>query len=591
MAEALNALASLYKKEVDKGIAIHSPKAEEYKGLREKAIMFDEKITFDSTKNVVYKNLGELIAKIFPEVGRINNSLYLNIYEPIKASISTSSRDTIEAMYELRKSTGLLQYYTKLSNQSGEEYFNGILNKIYENIEEALSRGVNTPFEYIIGIHPILDLKTQEERFKHFQKMAKDSAVLNISNDPFPEILASIEMYNALVEAYNIKKSKESPSPINQTIVAAETLGETSAAQINQPKEGPKTEINVPSSAITTTAASSLPTEPESTVVATPTAINLPVETPPVETTPVKAEAVSQVNQPEIIVGEKEVAQIQAEKARQEKVSSAITETVKQFSVSEEKKTEISKILGEFAAKQKGSAEAPPATALERELQRLGEIRQNFQKLFPPTTTTISSTGTTINAPATTKIATTELINSVQGGPSTVAESTTINNTSTATTSSPLQLNEAQQSIVNQFRQKFNIMTPEEKKKQEEVRRTIEQSIKVEGGPPILKTVKEPESTVERGTVQFDQKIPATSVQTTSIANNQNIQNTPQEVKVAEVTSTPQPVTGGMQITAPPSETVASGGQPPINIDLSELSKRLRNLEELLSAPLTVKIA
>ena len=561
MGEKLNKFIAFYTEKATASVNEKKAKVDTYKAERQKAI--------DTLKLGVsdkYPTLGNLVKDMFPENGGVDNTLFNNLYANL-SGLSEEDKKIINNLNTLSKSQAQYNKANLLLTSGGEKYFNELLDVLKENtsLDNIIKGGIK-------GLNTFL-------------------AELDTVPESPPGIESSQELFDAIVEANSsVSKTEPVKSPINQE-TTEEQGKEQPASQINAAESPAKVETGAPSSAITTAEASPLSTEPESIVQSATASINTPVESPTAEVIPAKTEMVSQVNQPEIIVGEKEIAQIQAEKARQEKVSSAITETIKQFSVSEEKKTEISKILGEFAAKQKGEAAAPPATALERELQKFGEIRQNFQNLFAPTTTAVSSTGTTINTPTSTNVATTEFTNITQGSTSTFAESNVINNVDTKTTSSPLQLTEAQQSIVNQFRQKFNIMTPEEKKKQEEVRRTIEQSIKVEGGQPILKTVKEPESTVERGTVQFDQKIPATSVQTTSIANNQNIQNIPQEVRVAEVTSTPQPITGGTQMTTPPSEAVAAGGQPPINIDLSELSKRLRNLEELLSAPLTVKIA
>jgi hypothetical protein len=592
MAEKLNAFIALYSKKAEERLAKSSADIEQFKKLRAEAIAYKDIINF-SSGNTKYSSLGELVAAIYPEEGGVNNDIYVNLYGINKKTFDEEKVKVIDAIYKVRNSPTQYKNNLAVKEQGGEKYFKGVRSAITGLIANARSKGSTITFDSLIGKNNTKDPK--EEIIEEFYYAIKDS--VNDSEDIIdgPGVLNSAELYDAIVEAGDptseASSKSSSESPINQTDKASSEK-KTASSTINQ-TTGESPDKKVESASITETGKVAKEPETESKVVSKTESINEPKpgeklegETAKKETAPGKTPVEEKkATAGTINIGEKESAELDKREKEEKQKQAKISNVVQNLKITDEsKKSKVTDILTRFSESKGKEPSTEPSGSLNESLEKGKEVAQSLGKIGAPSTTVNQASTTTQASTASTTTANFE--NTQSTSTSQTINQTDQSKTSTSSapvtnTSSKKTLTEAQQNIINDYKQKMGILTPEEKK----IRAELEQSVKIESGSAT--PMKAGETVVEKGKTAFNEKVPANTQNTfASTQNTQNLNQTlPQPEKRTEVTKT--------EIAAAP---VQAGAEPSVStqqsapMDVSRLEQRLRNLEEILSSPLSVKV-
>ena len=426
-----------------------------------------------------------------------------------------------------------------------------------------------------------------------------------------PEVLTDVSLFNLMQEKYFSgelgKKSETVASPINATEAEGEKA--KSASPINQSVGESPDKKDTSASSITQTDQVKKPDlEPESKVESKTESINEPKPEPKPDGETAKKESTTALgNTPEnkkepategkasveekkatagtINIGEKELAELDKREKEEKQKQAKISSVVENLKITDEtKKSKVTDILTRFSESRGKELAETPKGSLNESFEKGKEIAQSIGKIGAPSTTVNQASTTTQSSAASTTIANFENVQAT-------STSQTINQTDqskTSTSSAPVTktsfkktLTEAQQNIINDYKQKMGVLTPEEKK----IRAELEQSIKIESGTSA--PIKAGETVVEKGKTAFNEKVPASTQNTfASTQNTQNLNPTmSQPEKKTEVIKT--------EIASAPVQTGSASPtvpQPAALMDFSGLEKRLRNLEEILSSPLSVKV-
>ena len=447
------------------------------------------------------------------------------------------------------------------------------------------------------GVDPFLKkaLGTKQNPIEYDGKSWEDtvSAITRdiIKFDYIPAgVLTGVSLFNLMQEKYFSgelgQKSEAKASPINASEAGEEKT--KSKSPINQPAgEGPDKKEK--SASITQTDEVKKETEPESKIESKPEAINEPKpEEKPEEVVKLKPEigekapvSEKKANIEVINFGEKELAALDKAEKEEKQKQAKISSIVENLKVDESKKSEIADILSRFSESRGKTSTETSSKSLIESFEKSKDLAQSLQKIggAPPainqTTLTSAAASTVADFINVQSTSSAQTINQVDQSKTSTFSSPTTN------LSSPKVLTEAQQNIINEYKQKLGIFTPEENK----IRADLEKSIKIESGS--TGSIDIGETTVEKGKTSFAEKIPANTQN--AFTSTQNTQNLNQTIKQPEKEITSVKT----EVVSPPTQQVdfsPTESQPMMTMDLSVLEKRLRNLEEILSSPLSVKV-
>jgi len=413
-------------------------------------------------------------------------------------------------------------------------------------------------------------------------------------------ILSDASLFNLIQEKYFSGElgqksdgkigAEAKASPINATEAGGEKT--KTASPINQPT-GEGSGKKETSASITETGEVKKEPEPKSNVVSKTESINESKseskpegETAKKETAPGKTPVEEKkATAGTINIGEKELAELDKREKEEKQKQAKISNVVQNLKITDEtKKSNVTDILTRFSESRGKELAETPKGSLNESFEKGKELAQSLGKIGAPSTA-VNETNTT-NQASTTSSTTANFENTQSASTSQTINQTDQSKTTTSSapvtnTSSKKTLTEAQQNIINDYKQKMGILTPEEKK----IRAELEQSVKIESGSAV--PIKAGETVVEKGKTAFNEKVSANPQNTfISTQNTQNPSKTiPQSEKTIEVTK--------KEIAAAPAKTVAEpspAAQQSAPMDFSRLEKILRNLEEILNSPLSVKV-
>jgi len=546
----------------------------------------------------------EAFLKIFPAEGgqNIMTNAGSGVIDPNYTTLVNGFRDEADKdlkklpdrLYKLANAhSRLASSKTQLQN---EEKFKAdgaekLVSLFYSAIIQQTSAGG--------GVDPFLKkaLGTKQNPIEYDEESWEDtvSAITQdiIKFDYIPSgVLTDASLFNLIQEQYFSgelgQKSETKASPINATEAGGEKA--KAASPINQPA-GESPDKKETSASITETGKVAKEPETESKVVSKTESINEPTPeekltevTPPPGKIEKPTEKKAEANV--INIGEKEIAELDKKRKEAESRDTKISKMTQNFNLTEDKRSKVEKILKEFAEKK--TSGPSPVNAIA-EVQASGKYAQPT-----PTTTTQSST---INQTSSSESninqseslessSTSEQINEFGGNTATSTSTSTTGSTTTSTNKVPVILNDKQKDIINEYKQKMGVSTQKEKEEAKKIREDLEKNIKITSIPPPKEGGAA--MSVEKGKVSFEEKIPSNTQ--TSFATTNNTQNLSQPIASSESSPTQMQAMNAsnkMESTAQP-QTPQS--QPGTTIDMSAVEKRLKNLEELLSSPLSVRL-
>lgn len=581
MGEKLNRFIAFYTEQATANVNEKKAKFDKYKEERQNAI--------DSLKFPVggkYPTLGDLVKDMFPENGGVNNDLFNNVYSKL-AALSKEDKEVITKLNKLSKSQIQYDNANSLLNKGGEKYFNELLDVLKEDEKVSLTDIIKGGIK---GLNNFL-------------------ADLDVVPESPPNIESSQELFDAISELASTAQTTElAKSPIN--VESAKTEGkEAGSSAINKTEGEAKAKTESPSSAITATETTEKKVESESKVISSPEAINTSKPEEKTASTEAKKEplktevqseqkakpvvepssAISAKEKPanqEIVIGAKEINQLDAtrkqEEIKQEKISSVLNKT----SLTSEKKTEAQNILNRFA-----ESRTSPAINKENKITSAEELSASFErsKGVAQELGKIGGSSPAVTAPSVSTTSTSQVAN-FENTESSAATGTTINQstTSSSTTASPTttinapkNLTEAQQAVIDKYKEKMGILSPEQKAMSAE----LQKSIKIENIK--AKEAGKTEPVVEKEKIAFNEKIPSS----TRIDNTTSTQNTMQNLSQPIVKSEPPvPVKQEPVSSSEPEKEIAASPAQSTAMDVSGMEKRLKNIEMLLNGPLKVVI-
>ena len=261
------------------------------------------------------------------------------------------------------------------------------------------------------------------------------------------------------------------------------------------------------------------------------------------------------------------------------------------LNISSEKKEDVKNILNQYSqikSKAPTTEKITTPQALLESMERSKEVAQSLGKIGAPSPAiTQTSTSSTASTEITNEF---ENVQSSSTGATTINQNTqNTNSTSTvgaktaSTVNAPKTLTEDQKQIINNYRQKVGLLTPEQKREGA----TLDKSIEVKKASESADGLKEP--SVEKEKIVFDQKIKPTPTGVTSNLS-QNIQtvNSPVvDVKENKETS----IAASTNSVSPQKEETAAPSKGSIVMDNSQSEKILRQILTVLSGKLEVKIS
>jgi hypothetical protein len=579
--EAFNSGFDAEIAQANEAIAKLEAKVKEYKEVH--------KLVLDYLKtNPIIKT--EEFLKIFPEDGGKNTE------GPNYATLTQALKN--EADVKLKSASGTL---FKLADSNTKLIKARLKPSAVENLKKSGADGlIGKIVDLIIGKPDDFKSKLFGPKGKPevYNKTSWEGVLFELSEDGFDSypdgLVSSAEAFAIVQEKYFSgelgKKSETAPSPINDT--AAEEEKAKASSAINQPT-GESPEKKEKSASITETGEVKKEPEPKSKVVSKTESINEPKPEPKPEGETAKKEPATEgkasVEEKKatggtINIGEKESAELDKREKEEKQKQAKITNIVGNLKVDESKKSDITNILTRFSESRGKELAETPKGSLNESFEKGKELAQSIGKIGAPSTTVNQASTTTQSSTASATTANFENIQSTSTSQTinqTDQRKTTTSSAPVTNTSSKKTLTKDQQNIINDYKQKMGVLTPEEKK----IRAELEQSIKIESGSAA--PIKAGETVVEKGKTAFAEKVPANAQNTfASTQNTQNLSQTmPQSEKTREVTKT--------EIAAAPAQTVAEPSptaQQSAQMDVSRLEQRLRNLEEILSSPLSVKV-
>lgn len=606
MAEKLNAFIALYNKKAEEQLAKKTEAFEKFKNLKLEASKLTPAIDPATGKPAEikygsYPTFGDYINALYTDQG-LNDSLFQNTATLQFNDLEKSIKDQL---FKLARAP--IQYRNALAikEQGGEKYFKEVRSIIGDELVKQ-GPGGDLTFDFLIGAN---SKKSKEEKIKELYDAVEELIDRSGSSIRGPGVLSSEEFYDAIVEAGSPSPSeKKEESPINAE--AAKTEGkEAGSSAINKTEGEAKAKTESPSSAITATETTEKKVESESKVVSSPEAINTSKPEEKTASTEAKKEplktevqseqkakpvvepssAISAKEKPagqEIVIGAKEINQLDAtrkqEEIKQEKISSVLNKT----SLTSEKKTEAQNILNRFA-----ESRTSPAINKENKITSAEELSASFErsKAVAQELGKIGSSSPAVTAPSVSTTSTSQVSNfenteSSDATETTINQSTTSSSTTaspTTTINAPKNLTEAQQAVIDKYKEKMGILSPEQKAMSAE----LQKSIKIENIK--AKEAGKTEPVVEKEKIAFNEKIPSS----TKIDNTMSTQNTMQNLNQPIVKSeSPVPVKQEPVSSTGPEKEIAASPAQSTAMDVSGMEKRLKNIEMLLNGPLKVVI-
>jgi len=227
--ENLKKFIDLYSAKADDRLKSAEARLEAFKKARESAVALTLPLDGD------YSTLGGLVAKMFPEKGGIDNSLFSNVYSQL--TLEKEDREPIQKVFKLRNAPIVHEEALKIKSISGEKYFNDVISSLTSSMLEARSLGAKIDFSSLLGK---TGKKSSEDNLEDFGDGVQ--SLLSDTNMPYVGLFGSAELFSAVDEFVTqngdpVLASKSESSPINPN---AETFASSESSSPINATEGEK---------------------------------------------------------------------------------------------------------------------------------------------------------------------------------------------------------------------------------------------------------------------------------------------------------------------------------------------------------------